>query len=279
MAKKKAFVLYVDMRERLAQLHDDEAGILFKAILDYAADRKPLCTDNRLLEYAFSEIKQQLDRDAMKYDEIRSKRAEAGAEGARKRWQSMANANESIANANSNMANANEHMANANKGMANDSNDSKGMAKIADNVKDTDNVTGTDKENAIKPKGYDKFDFSFVEKEYQEAFFKWLDYKRECGQRYKTQSSLEAAYRKLCTCCNGNSSNANAVVENSMANNYAGLFPITEKRGANAHNYATDIIKGEYKSWERRSDKQESSTQLPFPTDSDTSPFPPQHIQ
>ena len=243
MAKKKAFVLYADMRDRMAMLNNEEAGILFKAILDYAADGRPLSTNNRLLEYAFSEIKQQLDRDADKYEEKRLKRAEAGAKGARMRWQ--------------NMANANEDMANANEDMANVSNDSKGIAKMADNVTDKDkgNVTDTDKDkgngNVRKPIGYN-YNFSFIEEPFKEPFYKWLEYKRDRRQSYKSQLAIEAAYKKLVGLSNGSGVKALAVVENSMANNYSGLVAPNVRKNVASTSHATDKLSENYEAWKRR---------------------------
>ena len=236
MAKKKAFVLYADMRDRMAMLNNEEAGILFKAILDYAADGRPLSTNNRLLEYAFSEIKQQLDRDADKYEEKRLKRAEAGAKGARMRWQNMANANEDMANV---------------------SNDSKGIAKMADNVTDKDkgNVTDTDKDkgngNVRKPIGYN-YNFSFIEEPFKEPFYKWLEYKRDRRQSYKSQLAIEAAYKKLVGLSNGSGVKALAVVENSMANNYSGLVAPNVRKNVASTSHATDKLSENYEAWKRR---------------------------
>lgn len=230
MAKKKAFLLYTDMRERMSMLTNEEAGVLFKAILDYAADGNPFATDNRLLEYAFSEVKQQLDRDADKYETIKSKRAEAGAEGARKRWEKARTAEKSMTDTNRN----------------NDAPQETEKANAA---------ASEDAKNDV-PKGYEKFSFAFVEAEYRKAFFKWLNYKRERGEKYKGQSSLEAAYGKLFSYSNGDSTKAMAIVENSMANNWAGLFELKENglqgKSHRPGDYTTMQVKQDYPKWEKR---------------------------
>lgn len=228
---KKAFLLYTDMRESMSMLTNEEAGVLFKAILDYAADGKPFATDNRLLEYAFSVVKQQLDRDADKYETIRSKRANAGAEGAKKRWQK---------------ASAKEQQAIAVQ-----------EGKEAVETASTEAGTGSTNTKDDAPKGYEKFSFAFVEAEYKEAFLTWLEYKRERGEKFKAQSSLEAAYKKLVSLCNSDSSKAAAIVENSMANNWAGLFELKESaQQSNAKrregDFTTMKVSQEYKPWEKR---------------------------
>ncbi|MDR2910737.1 MAG: hypothetical protein LBV47_05165 [Bacteroidales bacterium] len=72
-------------------------------------------------------------------------------------------------------------------------------------------------------------DFSFVENEFKKLFFDWLDYKKQRKESYKTQKSLEAAYRKLKTISNGNPGIAEKCIEESMSNNWAGLFELKEK--------------------------------------------------
>lgn len=77
---KKSFVLYADIIHTISILDDATAGKLFKHILDYVNDKNPV-SDNMLVNISFEPIKQQLKRDLQKWDEIRSKRAEAGSIG------------------------------------------------------------------------------------------------------------------------------------------------------------------------------------------------------
>jgi hypothetical protein len=103
---KKSFVLYADIIHTISILDDATAGQLFKHILDYVNDKDPI-SDNMLVNISFEPIKQQLKRDLQKWDEIRSKRAEAGSIGGHskakrsKTKQSVANAKsakQSVAN-------------------------------------------------------------------------------------------------------------------------------------------------------------------------------------
>lgn len=80
MANKKSFVLYHDIREPLEQLSMEQRGELFTAILDYSEHGiVPEFTGE--LKMAFAFIRCSLDRDADKWEETRSKRAEAGRLG------------------------------------------------------------------------------------------------------------------------------------------------------------------------------------------------------
>lgn len=84
--------------------------------------------------------------------------------------------------------------------------------------------------NEIKSKKV-KFDFSFVEFDYSETFYNWIDYKKERKQSYKTQKSLEACYQNLKILSDFNPINAKQIVLNSISNNWSGLFKIkTDKQ-------------------------------------------------
>ena len=74
------------------------------------------------------------------------------------------------------------------------------------------------------------FDFSFVEIEFKEVFFEWLEYKKQRKESYKTQKSLEAAYKKLKTISTGDPKIAEKCIEESMSNNWAGLFGLKGKK-------------------------------------------------
>ena len=70
----------------------------------------------------------------------------------------------------------------------------------------------------------------FVSPEYAEAFTTWLDYKRERRESYKSDKSLRAAYGKLLQLSENDPQKATAIIEQSMANNWAGLFELEKER-------------------------------------------------
>lgn len=77
MMGKKSFVLYSDLKEVVDKLPAEDAGKLFKLILDYVNDEEPE-PDGLLMEIAFEPIKQQLRRDLKKWEDIIGKRSKAG---------------------------------------------------------------------------------------------------------------------------------------------------------------------------------------------------------
>lgn len=78
---KKSFVLYSDFKATLDKLPDNEAGKLFKLILDFVNGIE-VQPDSLLLEVVFEPIKQQMKRDQEKYAEELEKRSDAGLKSA-----------------------------------------------------------------------------------------------------------------------------------------------------------------------------------------------------
>jgi len=82
---KKSFLLYCDLIHTVQKLSDEQAGKLFKHVLEYVNDLNPE-TKDLLTEVCFEPIKQNLKRDLRKYEQIRKKKSEAGKKGMAKRW-------------------------------------------------------------------------------------------------------------------------------------------------------------------------------------------------
>ena len=70
-----------------------------------------------------------------------------------------------------------------------------------------------------------ELDLSFVHPIFADVMEKWLTYKKERKQTY-TQSGVESCYKKLVKLSNGDPRLADAIVEQSMASNWAGLFEL-----------------------------------------------------
>ena len=83
MAENKSIMLYLDTLKQWEMLTDEQAGILIKALLQYASGGEQLCTDDGMVSMAFSFITAQIDRDNEKWNATCQKRSES----ARKRWE------------------------------------------------------------------------------------------------------------------------------------------------------------------------------------------------
>ena len=97
-----------------------------------------------------------------------------------------------------------------------------------DNEYDNDYDYETSKKNGslCAPKGYERFKFDFVQPSYRAPFLEWLAYKRERREKYTTQRTLKACYNNLVKLSGGSPAVARKMVEQSEANNWAGLFKL-----------------------------------------------------
>ena len=93
MNNEKSFLLYTAYAEQLDEMTDAQAGQLFRAILEYESDGKPVISDP-MVKLAFSFIASQLRRDDEKWEETRKQRSEAGKKSARLRAKNSASSNE-----------------------------------------------------------------------------------------------------------------------------------------------------------------------------------------
>ena len=70
----------------------------------------------------------------------------------------------------------------------------------------------------------------FVEDSFKEPFMKWLQYKKDKKQPYRSQVAIEACYKHMQELSLNQSKTAMDIVNRSIANNYNGLIaPITPK--------------------------------------------------
>ena len=69
-------------------------------------------------------------------------------------------------------------------------------------------------------------DLDFVEEKWKSIFGDWVIYKTARNEKYKTNQSLMACYNNLRKLSGDDIIVASQIVEQSMANNWAGLFPL-----------------------------------------------------
>ena len=80
-------------------------------------------------------------------------------------------------------------------------------------------------------------DMSIVAPEMREAVDTWIAYKKERHESYKP-TGFKTFYKKLCELSGNNPQVAMAIIEQSMQNNYAGIFPLRN----NNNNYGRETI-------------------------------------
>ena len=83
-----------------------------------------------------------------------------------------------------------------------------------------------------------QLDMSIVAPNMLEPVETWLAYKKEKGQSYKP-TGFKTFYKNLCKYSNNDHDTAMLIIELSMQNNYAGIFPL---RNNNNNNYGRETI-------------------------------------
>lgn len=73
------------------------------------------------------------------------------------------------------------------------------------------------------------FDLSFIDERFMEAMESWLSYKKEIKDSYKSERSIKACYNNLIKLSGNNPTKAMEIVNQSIANNWKGLFELKEK--------------------------------------------------
>ena len=89
MKDKKSFVMYQNWGAAIEAMTNEQAGALIKAIYAYQAEEE-VEIEEPALELVWMLIKQKLDEDLAKYQEICEKRSESGAKGGRPKKQEKA---------------------------------------------------------------------------------------------------------------------------------------------------------------------------------------------
>ena len=90
-----------------------------------------------------------------------------------------------------------------------------------------------------KPKKTE-LDMSIVAPNMVEPVEVWLAYKKEKGQSYKP-TGFKTFYKNLCKYSNNDHDTAMLIIELSMQNNYAGIFPLRNNNNNNG-NYGRETI-------------------------------------
>ena len=97
MKDKSTFVLFMENREYIDQLSDDQAGRLFKAVFAYEEDGTvPDFSDDVALSITFGVMRKQLDYMNEQYAKNAALKSEAGKKGMAARWDKKASDNNDI---------------------------------------------------------------------------------------------------------------------------------------------------------------------------------------
>lgn len=217
---KKSFILYSELIHTIKHLPDKDAGMLFKMILNYVNGIE-YETDDTLLKIAFEPIKQNLKRDLDKWEQIRSKRSEAGKLGGRPKKQTKTKKANAFL----------DKQTKAKKGV-----------NVNVNVNDNVNV------NVNKDNKRDLV-FPFQDSDFLNAWDQWKVYKKkEFKFSYKSIQSEQASLMKLSNMAS-NSQEAIKILNEAMAQSWKGFYKLKTDESNKINRQSRATIESNLKGW------------------------------
>jgi hypothetical protein len=194
---KKSFLLYCDIIHTVKKLTDEQAGKLLKHILSYVNDEDPT-TDDILLDLVFEPIKQSLKRDLKKYEGMCNRNQINGAKGGRPTKKPKKPT-----------------------GLKNNPNNPEEPKKPDSDIdSDIDIEIDNDKEKKKV----------IFKSELDKIIDVWFDYKKERRESYKSEMSKKVCKNKIIELSKGDNEKAKKIIEQSIANNWAGLFALKPEK-------------------------------------------------
>lgn len=110
------------------------------------------------------------------------------------------------------------------------------------------------KKEKLKIQKNEEKDFDFINnynlndntEKFKKILIEWLDYKKERKESYKSARSVETFFKKLLKDSDNNIQAAQEITSNSIANNWAGIFPLKNNTAKPVRN-SNSINQEEYK--------------------------------
>ena len=196
---KDSFIIYKSFYKPISRLSDKQLGRLFRAIFKYQLGEEVTVEED--IEMAFGFLINQFEIDETKYHGIVERNRNNGRKGG-------------APIGNSNAKSTQPSGLNPTQNKPNENDDENDIEKGSPNG---------DKKAIPKNK---EVDLSFVDEDFKDAFREWLGYKRERRENYKSAKSLKMCYNHLLELSDNNPQKARCIVEQSIANNYSGLFEL-----------------------------------------------------
>lgn len=221
---KESFIIYSSFYKPISLLSDKQLGRLFRAIFQYNLGEIVSVEDD--IRMAFEFFKNQFEIDESKYRAKIDRDIENGRRGG--------NPNFKKGQSNPYYGRGEKEITQDNPPLSDITQDN--PINDNDNVNDNNNIPpiippegekeGVGEEKNKRKRARPPIDTGFIEAPFREVMDKWLEYKRARGQTYKSETSIKICYKKLLEMSGGDPVKAEAIVENSIANNYAGIFPL-----------------------------------------------------
>lgn len=221
-SSRNTFVFNVEWYNILRDYPAEVRLEVYDAMMEYVAtgilvNLKPMA------KMAFAFIKKEIDANIEKYSEMCKKRSEAGKKH---------KGNQYSKNGTNGTNGTNVPKWNKMEQMEQDGTNGTDNDIIINN----NNLNKKTISNEIVKKGSKKIDASEIKNisaEFIPLMNTWFDYKQSRREMYKTIQSASVCYKTLYDLSNGNPTMAERIINQSIANNWAGLFEIKTTSNGN----------------------------------------------
>lgn len=236
MSKMKTWLMFSSHYEMVKNLTNEQLGMLLRALYLLSLD-EPTPKLDAATQMAFAFISRDVINNNNKYEEICNK----NRENIKKRWAKYNEAKQSYTT-------VYDRIPNDTTRYINNDNDNDN-----DDVFFTENNKEKDKKESeiIIP---EVVSVSTPYAELSEAWGKWKDYKSARRERYSCSAAEESAYRQLYSLSKGDAALAMQIVEQSIANDWKGLYELKQNDNANTktsrsgYKTATERLRDDYAS-------------------------------
>lgn len=206
---KDGFILYCSHYPTINKLSNEDKGKLLDAVFLYHIKGIEPKFDSFPVELAFSFLKQQFDRDEEKYLKTVEKNKSNGSKGGRPKKSEEPKQP---------------------SGIIGILEEPRKADKDKDKEKDNEKENNKEVKKKYEPKipilkQDDRFLFS-IPLEWKPIISKWLDFKKERKESYKSLTSLNIMFEKLKKFSNEDPIIGLEIIENSISSNYSGFFEL-----------------------------------------------------
>ena len=239
MDKKKSILIYSDFLHKISKLSDEQAGKLFKGLLNYSNGITPEF-DDVLLDYAFEDIKTTIDRDTEKYSLKCLKNKEIALERERiKRERNSTNVNERTQVITNSTDKDKDIDIDIDKDIDIDSDILLEKETKEENLS-KENPTeifpksesvepGAEERKKVAPKKERSEEKLKMPDDFIEIWEEWKEYRK--ANRFKSYAGLkweQIAVDKLLELSNKNPTIAKLILKQTYENSYQGFFPLKQ---------------------------------------------------
>jgi hypothetical protein len=246
---KQSFILHLDSLKILDLLTDEQVAILIRAIYYYQLNGELPLNLDLTINLIIQPFINQFERDNIKYNNIVKRNVENGKKGGRGVNQSQKQVIPKEPNGLfGNPKEATGYFGNPKEPKQADSDSGSGSGSGSDSGNDNDNDSdsdsdsgngnGKDNKKEKKRKEFNEFLESLPDVNWSNLLNIWLEYKKERREAYKSVSSIKVFCRNLIGLSNGEYLLAEKIINQSIGNNYAGIFTIKNNQNGKSTNTA-----------------------------------------